>query len=241
MKLCRFELTQDPGRARSGIYHDGRVYETDGEKAIGVHEPSKVRFLAPVGVPPSLRIFDGVDEGLTFRYGNASALLDPGTEIDAPPGMGELEPELRIASVLSDSGEQVDADEADTFLLGVTLTLGFYGPEFLDTDPMRALDMPRVIGPLLTTPDDLTSDPLKIRLTVNGEFVWNTELLLDLNFANQIGLASRNMPVRVADLFLSPPIAMPRLRETSFKRELRPRDTVQVVVEPLGALSASIV
>lgn len=238
MKLCRFELSQAPGLARSGIFHDGRVYETDGEKAIGVHDPGKVRFLAPVAAPPALRIFE---PGPTFRYGNGSAILDPDAEIDAPPGIGDLEPEIRVAVVVRDEGEQISADEADEFVLGFTLALGFVGADLLTTDFIRAVDMPIVVGPLLTTPDELTTQSFAIRLNVNGDLVWSGSHEMSLSTREMLVAASRNLAVRVADLMLAPPMALPLLSGTALRRGLRPRDTVQVVAEPLGALSAAIV
>ncbi|HRI44887.1 MAG TPA: fumarylacetoacetate hydrolase family protein [Fimbriimonadaceae bacterium] len=242
MKLCRFVLTQDPEVARSGIFHDGRIYETDGKQAIGVHDPSKVRFLAPIGTPPAVRFFDlRPDAELAYRYGNPSALLDPRSEIDAPPAMTELDLEVRVGVVTGESGEQIDAEEAESFVLGVTIVLAFFGPEFVATDPVRACDLPSIVGPLLTTPDDLAEvTAFEVIVFVGEEERIRVQAPSRYPAAEMIALASRNLPIRAGEVLVAPPLPLPRLGETPLGRCLLPRDEFRVVVEPLGGVGGRI-
>lgn len=242
MKLCRFVLTQDPEVARSGIFHDGRIYETDGKQAIGVHDPSKVRFLAPIGTPPAVRFFDrGPDGLLAYRYGNPAAFLDPRSEIDAPPGMTELDLEVRLGVVTGESGEQIDAEEAESFVLGVTIVLAFFGPEFMASDPVRARDLPSIVGPLLTTPDDLAEvTALEVAVFVGEEERIRIQVASGYPAAEMLALASRNVPVRAGELLLAPPLPLPRLGVTPLGRCLLPRDEFRVVVDPLGGVGGLI-
>jgi 2-keto-4-pentenoate hydratase/2-oxohepta-3-ene-1,7-dioic acid hydratase in catechol pathway len=236
MKLCRFVLTHDPEVARSGIFHDGRIYETDGKQAVGVHDPSKVRFLSPIGAPPSVRFFDPTPEGgLAYRYGNPSALLDPRAEVDVPPGMLALDLEVRLAVVVADSGEQIEADEAEAFVLGVAVVLAFVGPEFLASDPVRARDLPAILGPLLTTPDDLAEvATLDVAVFIAEEERVRARVPAEVPAATMLALASRNMPVRAGELLVAPPLP------ASLGSPLRPRDEFRVTVDPLGGVGGRI-
>lgn len=242
MKLCRFELTYEPGIVRSGIFHDGRVYETDGERAIGVHDPGKVRFLAPIGTPPALRFFDEREGGEpTFRYGNPTTVLGPGAEIDAPPGIGDLDIRIRIAGVVASEGEHIDEEEAKEFWLGITLLVEFFAPALLESDPTRALDLPCVVGALLTTPDEIAeSKEWPLRITVGEDLVFSGVAQAGLPSPALLRVASRNVPVHAAEVIGAPPLPSASLSQTSLGRGLRPRDRLQVVVESVGATSATV-
>lgn len=238
MKLCRFVLTHEPEVARSGIFHDGRVYETDGSQAIGVHDPSKVRFLAPVGTPPAVRFFDSPT---AYRYGNPSALLAPQTEFDAPPGMTELDLEVRLGIVTSEAGEQIDAEEAEAFVLGVVLVLTFFDRRLLEREPVRARDLPSIVGPLLTTPDDLAEAPVaEVQVFVGSEERIRASVSTALPSAEMLASASRNLPVRAGELLIGPPMALPTLAETPLGRCLRPGDEFRVVADPLGGVGGRL-
>jgi len=88
-ELCRFELISSPTHPRSGIVYGSKVYETDGSNPIGTYEWSEVRLLAPVGMPPSVRLFDATDEESdwslaeenplpSFQYLNPRSMIGPG-------------------------------------------------------------------------------------------------------------------------------------------------------------------
>lgn len=252
MKLCRFTLSHEPERLRSGIYHDNRVYETDGENAIGLHELGKVRLLAPLGQPPSWRSFDFVNVNgetqLTYRYRNPAALSDPIAEIDAPSGSLDLEPELRLAIVVGDRGERIEAEEAAGFVLGATLLMGFVAAEVAEEEATMGLpdtrshDLPALIGPFLVTPDEIESlgGTFKVELQVNGHAQCRIESRIAVTFADLLCTATRSLPVAPGDLIAMPAFDLPRLVTTGLGRALRPGDSVLATVEGLGALSAKI-
>lgn len=252
MKLCRFTLSHEPERLRSGIYYDNRVYETDGENAIGLHELGKVRLLAPLGRPPSWRSFDLVNVSgeaqLTYRYRNPIALADPVSEIDAPSGSLDLEPELRLAIVVGDRGERIEPEEAAAFVLGATLLLGFVAADVAEEEATMGLpdtrshDLPALIGPFVVTPDEVQSmgGTFKVELQVNGHTQCRIESPLAAGFAEVLGAATRSLPVAPGDLIALPAFELPRLVTTQLGRALRPGDSVLATVEDLGALSAKI-
>jgi 2-keto-4-pentenoate hydratase/2-oxohepta-3-ene-1,7-dioic acid hydratase in catechol pathway len=252
MKLCRFTLSHEPERVRSGVFYDNRVYETDGENAIGLHELGKVRLLAPLGQPPSWRAFDWVRAGgedvLAYRYRNPVALTGPTAEVDAPAGSDDLGFELRLALVVGDRGERVEAEEAPGFVLGATLVLAFLAGDMAEEDASMGLpdtrshDLPALIGPFLVTPDEVDSlgGVFRVEVSANGHVQSRTEAGLPLSPVEAVVAASRSLPVVQGDLLALPPFGLPSLASTHLGRSLRPGDTVVAAVEGLGALCATI-
>lgn len=259
MKLCRFELAIDPGVSRSGIYHDSRFYETDGESAVGIHDPGSVRMLAPMGTPPSVRLFDEVRDAsgqpfLTYSFGNPSRMQGPNTEVLAALSEEELEFEVRIAAVTQDSGVTIDPLEAPRLVLGFGILVTFFEPDTrerlaelgLGTAP--AQDLAWLFGPFLVTPDELVEhrsspDPLEfgwaVSIQINGETVHEGVQALP-SFGTLLAIASSKGPVLVGELLASPAFTKPPLVSTSFGRNLIATDRVHVTVEPLGTLVARI-
>lgn len=222
MQLCRFALIEDPGTPRSGIYHDGRFFETDGEQAVGVHEISKIILLPPMQTAASLRVFD---EGLSYRYRNSAVFGGTLTEFDAPTG--EVLPEIRVVAILKDAGEMIDAEEAEGFVLGYSL--------YFTISTKAADDFPFAIGPFLTIPEgspaELLSQPLTVK--VNGNVTMTGPPNVP-DFASMIAQASRTNRTSVSDLIAAPALLLDGLG-------LHPGDTIQVIHDGLGALTAKVV
>lgn len=236
MKLCRFELLEAEGIARSGIFHENKVYETNGEKAIGIHDVSKVKFLPPVSKPPTIRSFrpDG-----TYEYLSNATLLGPLHTYTTPEGIGELEIEARVAAVVKDRGENVTQDEAHGFLLGFTNCIRF--THRVDGLPQ---DLGIAIGPFLHTLEDFKEYDEGGHAPIS----WRWEFIVgkEQRFANEeadsleplkaIELASRTNAVQSGDLLLLPPFSHPPLPETSLDRNILPGDDVAIGFERLGFL-----
>lgn len=232
MKLCRFSLPDDP-RPRTGIFHDGKVYETDGEKALGVHAPTGVRLLTPIGQAASLRLFDAWGGG-GFAYANSGAIQAPESEV-----LGAETAEVFMAAVVGGLDRDVSVSEAEALTLGFAVLLAFsngsplYAPGF-------------VLGPFVVTPEDLagfaTAGPqgnryaLKARLHLAGEVVAAVDVPpAGQTFAEMIREASLGCDLREGDVIAAGPI--PGL---CLPRGLRDGDEVIAVLEGLGALSASV-
>lgn len=179
MKLCRFELASAPGYPRVGIYHNGKVYETDGRNPLGIHEAADIQLLSPVKRPGSFRVYsshqlDGIASPLgflddlpiekpipTYSYRNPGAILGPGSSVEYPALTSDLSFEPLIAVVIQSDGHRLEASEAEALILGYAL-----GVEFVARDLARfeassitghgqSRDFACLVGPVVVTPDDM--------------------------------------------------------------------------------------
>lgn len=261
MKLCRFELKSSPGEIRSGLVYSGKIYETDGEQSIAVYEAADVRPLSPVGRPPSLRVFrmsDGrlpatSEDGMPlYFHANPSGIYGPSQSIPRPATVAHMDFEPYIVAIVGSDGLQVPVELGDGFILGYTLAIMTISRDLLREELEqqagigRSFDMGSVIGPVITTPDDLdeaVTDEIPARkyklsvvTRVNGVEKGRGEIAdLPVSFAELVTAASDNGPIRSGDLLAIGPIAISD--ETIF---LEAGDDVQVTVEHLGTLSLKI-
>ncbi len=261
MKLCRFELKSSPGEIRSGIVYSGKIYETDGEQSVAVHEADAVRPLSPVGRPPSIRFFrmsEGrlattSEDGLPlYFHGNGSSIYGPSQSIPKPSTVAHLDFEPYVIAVVGSDGVQVPVDNGDGYILGFSLALMVVSRDLireeqdLKTGFGRSFDIGGVIGPVITTPDDLEESiteevpalkyGLSVVTRVNGVEVGRGHLAeLPFSFAELVAAASDVGPVRSGDVLAFGPIATSP--EPVF---LDSGDDVQVSVENLGTLSLKI-
>jgi 2-keto-4-pentenoate hydratase/2-oxohepta-3-ene-1,7-dioic acid hydratase in catechol pathway len=261
VKLCRFELKAEPGVIRSGMVYSGKIYETSGAEAIAVHEAEAVRPLMPIPNPPSLRIFrsdlqpgiiPGIDlEDPYYFYANPTALAGASQILNHPATLSEISVEPYLAAVLVTDGYQIDLETADEVILGFTMIL-LLTSQTAEREERRigaigrSHDLGGVLGPVVTTPDELEESlldgdtgrtyGLEAILRINGveRARGNTESL-PFSFAQAISAASNNSPIRAGDL-----IAFGPLVHSDTPILLDPGDEVQLAVEKLGALSLKI-
>jgi 2-keto-4-pentenoate hydratase/2-oxohepta-3-ene-1,7-dioic acid hydratase in catechol pathway len=252
VKLARFELVRDPGVIRSGVWHQDRVYETDGEKAAGIHEPGDIVLHPPIGRPPCLRLFEAESpEGSAYAFGNPGSLWGPGSEIPSPmegPGLGM---ECRIAAVCSDAGRMIDPSEGSSFLLGATLLILFTSEPTrmselsLGQAPGASRDLGGALGPFLVTPDDLGAPPgrpssvrfrLEYEVHVNGDLIGEGEWETDPSFGSLAQAASQGCGIYPSDVIAWPPLPLPPLLASALGRDLASGDRIRFSAEPLGQL-----
>ena len=260
MKLCRFVLNDAPEHARSGVYHDGKVYETDGERAIGIHEPGKISLLPPLGTPPAARVFieyrrpDG-DVGLTYRFQNVASIAGPNGEVAMPPALIGLDFDLHVVGVVSEKAESVERHEGASFVLGYALMIVLYDPEMADQE--RALGLPMgpvydvggALGPFLTTPEDLaeftvgtdtTSFEWRYRIKVNDAEVATGVQTGEPAFAELLHIVSDRRPIFPGEVLAWPAIKKPLLSDSPLGRPLIETDRIEAVVDGLGTLVVRI-
>lgn len=261
VKLCRFELKSSPGEIRSGLVYSGKVYETDGSQSIAVHEAADVRPLSPVGRPPSIRFFRSTDGALPttsgdglplYFHGNPSALYGPSQSIPRPTTVAHLDFEPYLIGIIGSDGVSIPEDNADNFILGLTLAIMLVSRDVmreeieLKSGYGRSFDPGGVIGPVITTPDDLDEaldeelPSRKYRLSVvtrvNGVERGRGEIAdLPATLGQLVSAASDIGPVRSGDLVAIGPIAMSD--EPTF---LEAGDDIQLSVEHLGTLSLKV-
>lgn len=229
MKLCRFELTESPGVARAGLFHEGKYYETDGERALGIHDLNKLRLLPPVGVPPTIRVFDSAE---SYRYVNTASLLGPLGNLDLPTGASFVTSKLRLAVIIKDRGTLITDEEASEFLLGFTTFIEFAAPG-LD-------DLPSACGPFIQTTEEsptlfsVDADPLDWAISVNGvpHAAGTSPLPLDPRAA--IVRCTRFNYVQAGDLIVLPPF------DVGPERQLQPGDTLHCHIKALDPMNLHI-
>lgn len=252
VKLFRFELKAEPGPARSGMVFNGRIYETDGAEARAVHEPDAVRPLSPVPSPPSLRFFPArpteADEEPAFFYGNPACLVGASTMINYPERVLDLAFEPYLAAVLVTGGYDVEVDEADDMVLGLTLMAALVDRRAARVEGLfgRSHDLGAALGPVLTTPDELDdflasqefgrSYRLGVSARVNGvERSRGNVEELPFTPAQAIAAASRSCTLREGDVLALGPIC-----DLPADLRLEPGDEISLAVENLGTLSLKL-
>jgi 2-keto-4-pentenoate hydratase/2-oxohepta-3-ene-1,7-dioic acid hydratase in catechol pathway len=260
VKLCRFVLRDAPEQPRSGVYHDGKVYETDGERAIGIHDPGAIAFLPPLGSPPAVRVFETYrkqtgEEALTYRFLNPTGFHGPNSETAVSPLAQTLDLAVHVVATVADRAEGVEVVEAPSFVLGYGLMIVFLDADTADEE--RANDLPHgpshdfggVLGPYLTTPDELVEftvarDPTcfawRYRVRVNETEVASGETGPTLPMSELLSFASCIREVQAGELLAWPAFEVGPLPESPLGRHLLPADRIEVSVDGLGTLVARL-
>lgn len=261
MKLCRFVLHADPETVRSGIYHDGRFYETDGEQAVGIHDPGSVRLLAPIGQPPAVRLFDRYQAAdgsarLTYSFSHPGRIVGPTAEIDTSHADQALDFQVRVAALVQEGDSSLGPAEANRMMLGLGITIQLYNADEVEmlesagVSSAPAMDLATVFGPFLVTPDELTDnrttdEPTEftwpIKVFVNGEVVFQTVSNPEFSLYDMLTLAAQKRPVMPGELLAWPAFDKPPLEHTELGRFLMPTDKISVEIEPLGTLNCRII
>ncbi|HLO98804.1 MAG TPA: fumarylacetoacetate hydrolase family protein [Fimbriimonas sp.] len=244
MKLCRFELLTEPGTIRSGMVYGGKVYETDGAEAIGVHEAADVRPLCPIPIPPSIRVFRSDSDVTSFYYVNPGAVIGPSQIVELPDVGSRYAVRTYLAATVAGTGYQISLEEAESIVLGLTLVnvITAIDLESKEAHVGRSHDFGIAMGPVITTPDDL--DDVMV-MTKNG-ILYKLECSVKVNqietskanfeefpisIVEAVRLASETCTLRPGDVFCVGPIFDDAACIVS------PGDEFQFNMERLGALS----
>lgn len=243
------------------MVYSGKIYETAGAEAIAVHEAEAVRPLTPIPQAPALRIFRtdlqpgliaGMDEDQPYYFfGNPASLAGASQILNFPESMGGISVQAYIAAALISEGYRVSLEDADDIVLGYTLLISLTSERVEQSERQagaigRSNDLGGVIGPVMTTPDELDAEVLTQEmgrhygldavLRVNGvERARGNTGDLPFTFAEAIQSASESVPVRAGDIFALGPIV-----EMDEPLNLSPGDEVQFAVEMLGTLSLKL-
>lgn len=243
------------------MVHAGRIYETDGVSAVAVHEAAEIRPLSPIPHAPSVRIFHtdlqsdllGQDDGdePNYFFINPSGIVGASQTLPYPDWSVNVDVLPCVAVALVSDAYRVDVHEADDLILGYTLLMLMVAKDAERRERAlnaigRSHDLGGVLGPVLTTPEELEEEvesdavgrrfALMAALRVNGvERGRGSMADLPMTFAQAISAASYNTPLRAGDIFAMGPVARP---ESPLM--LESGDSVQIAVDKLGTLALNI-
>ncbi len=234
----------------------GKVYETDGATAIGVYEAEQVRPLAPVAISPSLRIVHNDFQPLTtymgeephFFYANPASLAGPSQTVLFPNFTTRVSVLPMVAAVVVSPGYRVTPDDAEDMVLGLCMVCLVTAPGIEEAERNskggfgRSIDLGGVIGPVLTTPDELDDFvqdaefgrryKLDAISRVNGVERDRGNLEnLPWTFAETISHAAQSCTVKEGDIVAMGPVV--EAEEVLF---LSGGDEYQLTIEQLGTL-----
>ncbi len=242
------------------MVYSGKIYETNGAEAVAVHEAEAVRPLSPIPHAPSLRIFrSDLQSVATFElddpryfYGNPGSLFGASQLLTPPDTIVELGVLPMMAAILVADGYQVEREDADDLILAYTMLtlLVSRSDERIEVQAGvigRSHDVGGVIGPVLTTPDEMEDSVetaergrrynLSTVLRINGvERQRGTTLDLPYTFAEAISTASQNCVLRTGDIFAMGSVVEP----AEDPIVLEHGDEVHLAIEKLGALSLKL-
>jgi 2-keto-4-pentenoate hydratase/2-oxohepta-3-ene-1,7-dioic acid hydratase in catechol pathway len=237
------------------MVYGGKIYETDGSEAIGVHEAIDVRPLAPVPTPSSIRIFRS-DLGMNsenpiFFYGNPACLIGPSQVVNLPDIGDDFVIRSYLGAVMVGGGYSVTTEEAESLILGYTLVNILTSKTLEEQERQlgigfgRSHDLGIAIGPVLTTPDELddvmTMTKNGILFSLGSHVKVNSVERSNANFEEfsismieAVRVASETCTLRAGDLFCVGPIFDD---ETS---KVESGDEYQFTIERLGTLATKI-
>lgn len=214
--------------------YEGRVYETQGMEAIGVHAAEDIRLLSPVSRPPSVRIFR--PEASVFDYANPISLAGPGFSVKAGDS-SHLSAVVGLVAIIGGHGQNVAVVEADDLILGFSLAISFRR----SGEGGQPLDAGLTIGPFLVTPDDFEDEVISttmgrhyrtaLTVQVNSQDVETIDLTDRMGPpARHLAACSTTAPLLEGDVILL----------GCWRVELEPGDEVKVGHRHIGHLTARV-
>ncbi|MBI5706310.1 MAG: fumarylacetoacetate hydrolase family protein [Armatimonadetes bacterium] len=217
MKLCRFQLHTDPETPRSGIVHGGKVYETDGSQPIAVHEWTDAVLLAPIGRPPTIRLFTGArpsliewlqsdeagaEAGPDYIYLNPSLMVGTQSAIPESPLSPLIGVKVCLGVVIGEAAHRITPDEAERLVLGYTIAAVLYAADVERNEMassqglVRSHEIGVAVGPALTTLDELE----EALLPEEGASRYKIDFSASIDGAEAAQFASDEVPFAMADL-----------------------------------------
>ena len=213
----------------------------------------RVRLLAPVTSPPSVRDFYAFEEHVrnaarvtgrpgvpdewyeipVFYFSNPAAIYGAEDEIPYPDGTRELDYELEVAVVIG----------ADGGVGGFTIMNDWSARDLqrqemrVGLGPAKGKDFATSLGPVVVTPDELGDLRLEMVARVNGEERSRGNLAeMHWSWEELRAHASRNTRLLPGDVIGSGTVGTGCILEHGDGRWLQPGDEVELEVEGIGVL-----
>ncbi len=237
------------------MVYSGKIYETDGTEAIAVHDAMDIRPLCPIPTPPSVRIFRSdigkQSQDPHFFYGNPGAVIGPSQIVNLPNADNDFVVRCYLGGTIVGSGYHVNVEEAEAMILGLTLVCIVTGKGLENEEREQGIGLGRshdlgiVIGPVLTTPDEL--DDVMV-MTANG-ILYKLEASIKVNHVERatanfeeftismieaVRFASETCTLHAGDIFCVGPIF------EDIESTVSHGDEFQFSMERLGTLALKL-
>jgi fumarylacetoacetate (FAA) hydrolase len=192
-----------------------------------------------------------------FYFSNVSGIRGPGDPVWAPRGSVELDFELEVAALIDTPATDLTPDTAEGAVGGYMVFNDWSARDLqreetaLRLGPAKGKDFASSLGPWLVTPDELDDVrlgrgfDLVMTARVNGTEVsrgrWSDAVH---GFAGLIARASADVQLRAGEVFGSGTVGtgcLLEVKDATLGRYLLPGDIVELEVERLGRLTASVV
>jgi fumarylacetoacetate (FAA) hydrolase len=195
-------------------------------------------------------------EAPTFYFSNSSpsVLFGDGDVVPRPSYTQMLDIELEIALVIGVAGRDIPADRAEQHIAGLTIYGDWSARDVqrremaVGLGPCKAKDFAQSLGPALVPLADLEDVrvgrgrwDLAMDFVVNGERVGGGNLR-DIHFdlAQLVEYASQDVTLEEGDVLGSGTVGTGCLLEHPDREWLQPGDEVELCVERLGVLRATV-
>lgn len=241
----------------------------------GVYSIDEVTLKAPLQRPTSVRDFyaflghvetararrglEVVPEWFeipVFYFTNHLAIKGPNEDIERPPTCKWLDYELEIACVIGKEGKNIQAADADDFILGYCIMNDWSARDLqakemkVGLGPAKGKDFATSIGPYIVTKDELANYRVDERYSLEMTAKVNDKLLSKGNFkeiyysfGEMIERASRGVTLYPGDVIGSGTVGSGCLLELGqeIHRWLEPGDKVELEITGLGKLINKII
>ncbi len=191
-----------------------------------------------------------------FYFSNPAAMLGHGATFAPPPDTAELDFELEIAAVVGRTCRDLDPAHAESAIAGYCVLNDWSARDLQRAEmkvglgPAKGKDFATSLGPWLVTPDEITDRragkgyDLAMCARRNGREIsrgnWRD---LHWSFGEMLARASRGVTLHPGEVIGSGTVGtgcILELRPESAGGWLRPGDLIELEIEGLGVLAATV-
>ncbi len=178
-----------------------------------------------------------------YYKGLPETVIGPDEQVPWPSYCEQLDHELELALVIGREGRDIPPERAQDYVFGYTIWNDMSArdaqrrelPVGLGPGKAKDWDGSNILGPCIATPDEVDVSNLRLTVRVNGA-VWGSDTTAHMHhsFGSMIEYASRDLTVRVGDVFGSGTVAGGSGLELD--RWLKPGDVIEMEAEGIGVL-----
>lgn len=195
-------------------------------------------------------------EGATFYFTNSapSVVHGDGATIERPAYTQMLDVELEVALVIGRAGRDIAAEDAEAHIAGLTIYGDWSARDVqrremaVGLGPAKAKDFAQSLGPRLVSLDELADVrtgrgrwDLAMDLVINGARIGGGNLRdIHYDLCELVEVASRGVELQVGDVLGSGTVGTGCLLEHPGSDWLQPGDEVELRIDRLGSLGATI-